>query len=146
MWVDQNQNVIDNISYFPDGCVGFIYKITNINNGKFYIGKKILYTNNKVKLGKKEIKNLPINRGRKKIMKQVIKESNWLTYNSSSENLVNDIKILGENNFKKEIIKLAYNKNQLTYWETKYLFIESVIENDLSYNLNILGKFYKGKI
>ncbi len=33
------------IDDFPQECFGFIYEITNIITGKFYIGKKSLYHN-----------------------------------------------------------------------------------------------------
>ena len=41
-------------TYNPEDYTGFVYKITNLTNGKFYIGKKSFFHNTNVKLGKKE--------------------------------------------------------------------------------------------
>jgi len=43
----------DSVEKFPENCVGFVYKITNIQTGKFYIGKKSLYSNVRKRLTKK---------------------------------------------------------------------------------------------
>ena len=39
MWLHKNK-VINKIEDFPKETFGFIYKITNNETGKFYIGKK----------------------------------------------------------------------------------------------------------
>jgi hypothetical protein len=36
----------------PEDYTGFVYKITNLTNGKFYIGKKSFFHNTNIKLGK----------------------------------------------------------------------------------------------
>ena len=33
----------------PQDVIGFIYKITNTQNGKFYIGKKMFFVTRKIK-------------------------------------------------------------------------------------------------
>ena len=68
------------ITDFPEETYGFIYVITHTESKKYYIGKKILYNTTNVKLGKKELINLPVQRGKKPTTKQIIKESNWITY------------------------------------------------------------------
>ena len=40
---------------FTTDNYGFIYKITNLETGKYYIGKKAFFHNKKKKLTKKEI-------------------------------------------------------------------------------------------
>jgi hypothetical protein len=50
-----NENIIEDISQFPENTYGFVYKVTHTPTGKSYIGKKVLYFNKKTKLGKKEI-------------------------------------------------------------------------------------------
>jgi hypothetical protein len=45
--------------------------------------------------------------------------------------------------FTREILQLVPNKKLLTYYECKYLFEYSVLENPEGYfNDNILGKFF----
>jgi hypothetical protein len=131
---------------FPENTYGFIYKITHSESKQYYIGKKVLYNTTNVKLGKKELLNLPTQRGKKPSTKQIIKESNWRNYYGSNKDFLDYIKAEGENNFKKEILHICQNKLELTYWETHYLFTNNVLFDTLSHNSNILGKFYKGKL
>ena len=44
MWLYEQKQVAD-INDIPEGTQGFIYKITNLKTGKFYIGKKSLVSN-----------------------------------------------------------------------------------------------------
>lgn len=136
----------NDITDFPDGSFGFIYKITHKESKRYYIGKKFLYSETNVKLGVKETKNLPIQRGRKPTKKKVIKESNWKDYWGSNKEFLEYKKNKQDDEFKREILHICNSKLELTYWETHYLFINSVLFDDLSYNSNILGKFYKGKL
>lgn len=141
MWTYQNQE-ITTIDQIPEGTFGYIYLITNILTNKFYIGKKQLSSNRKAKLTKKE-KLLPENK--RKRFKRVIKETDWLTYWGSSDELKQDIEKLGIGNFKREILCFCSTKMNLSYYEVHYQFKYDVLFKD-SYNKNILGKFYKGKI
>ena len=133
---------IKSIDDFPKDAFGFIYKTTNTISGKSYIGKKVLYFNNKVKLGKKELEALPIVRGRYKTTKQVVKESDWKTYYGSHAEIKNIIVEEGVDVFTREILHICFNKKQLSYFENKYLFSLGVIESDDYYNDNISGTFY----
>jgi hypothetical protein len=132
----------DSINKFPENCIGFVYKITNIKTGKFYIGKKSLYSNVRKKLTKKELSELS-GPGRKPTKKLVTSESNWLVYWGSNKGILQEIKEEGTDHFRKEILKFCYNKKQLTYWELHYQCVENVLLTDKSYNDTILGKFYK---
>jgi len=130
------------IEELPENLHGFVYKITNLNTGKIYIGRKILYNTLTKKLTKRELAE-QTGPGRKPVKKKVIKESNWLSYWGSSKLLLEDVKTLGKDRFEREIIKLAFSKKQLTYYELHYQCVFEVLLID-SYNSNILGKFYPG--
>lgn len=106
------------------------------------MGKKQLSSNRKAKLTKKE-KSLTENK--RKRFKRVIKESDWLTYWGSSDELKLDIERLGKENFEREILCFVNSKMDLSYWEVHFQIKNEVLFKD-SYNKNILGKFYKGKI
>ena len=122
---------------------GFIYKITNKETGKFYVGKKAYWHNKKKKLTKKQLAELPSTPGRKPIHEVVRVESDWKTYWGSNKQLLVDIKQHGEENFECWIYKQCLTKKQLTYWEMHYQCKEEVlIGKDRSYNDNILGKFF----
>jgi hypothetical protein len=122
---------------------GFVYKITNLKTGKFYIGKKVFFYNKKKKLTKKEIAALPSSPGRKPSSKVIVEESDWKNYWGSSKPLQKDIKELGEENFQCQILKLCKTKKQLSYWEIHFQCVNEVlICPGLSYNENISGKYF----
>ena len=127
----------------PQDYFGFVYKITNLTNGKFYIGKKYFYHTSNVKLGKKELAALPVTRGRKSTTKQVIKESDWISYWGSSKELQQDVKELGAEMFECIILKLCKDKKELTYYELHYQCTNECLLSYNSYNDNILGKFFR---
>ena len=141
MWV-YNNKIINNINDFESGTFGYIYRITNLITGKEYIGKKQLESKTNVKLGKKEKAALPTQRGRTPSKKLVVKESNWKEYWGSCKPLLEDIKKLGPEKFKREILMLCYNKKMLIYWEVSYQIKEDVLLRD-TYNETILSHYYK---
>jgi hypothetical protein len=133
---------INTIDQFPENTFGFIYKISNIDTNKIYIGKKSLYHNKKHKLTKKQLDEQPVTRGRKATHEVLHVESDWKTYYGSSKELAADIKLLGIEKFRREIIYLAKGKKQLTYLELRAQFEYDVLEIN-SYNDNIAGKFFR---
>lgn len=132
----------DSIDKFPENCIGFIYKITNIKTGKFYIGKKSLFSNLKKTLTKKELAEYE-GPGRKPTKKLVVKETDWSNYWGSNKVLLGEIKEQGVGTFRKEILKFCYSKKELTYWEVHYQCVNEVLLTDKSYNDNILAKFFR---
>lgn len=141
MWL-YNNTPISTIEDIPQDTFGFIYITTHIPTGKRYLGKKSLYHTATKKLGKKELAEQPITRGRAKTTKQVTKESDWKTYYGSEEFIKYAIKNKQHNEFTREIIHFVPSKKLLTYYETKCQFIYGVLESDEWMNTNILGKFY----
>lgn len=125
MWKYNSIEVTD-ISQVPLGAVGFIYVILNSSTGEYYIGKKQLYST----------RTLPPLKGTRR-KRKVIKESDWKTYQSSSKKVKEWISP------KKSIIVWCYSKKELTYEETRALMCYRTMEDELSLNENILGKFFK---
>lgn len=135
---------IEDISHFPDNTYGFIYKITHLPSNKAYIGKKVLYHQRKVKLGKKELAMYEGVVGRKPSYKIAVLESDWKKYWGSNKTLLELVKNEPSENFTKEILHTCSNKKLLTYYETQTLFVYRVLEEpDMYFNDNILGKFYR---
>lgn len=91
-----------------DENFGFIYLITNTLSGKKYIGKKQFHFYRKV-----------LQPGAKR-KKTIITESDWQTYTGSSTHLNADIKLLGKDKFRFEIIHICVNKGHLHYMEVDY--------------------------
>ena len=107
---------------------GFVYLITNLKNGKGYIGcKQYIF-----------------------IRKLQEKESDWKTYIGSSKWLKEDIKKIGKEHFKFEVIAEYKNKRSLRYYELYYQMKFNVLSSTLEgtdepayYNSRVGGKFYR---
>ena len=112
---------------------GFVYRITNLQNGRKYIGRKYFVQKRKPRGG-----------GRKRTS-----ESDWKAYYGSSKELTADRKLLGSSCFKREIISLHRTKGQVNFEETKQLFLHNVLTETLDgktplyYNSNILGRYMR---
>ena len=112
---------------------GFVYRITNLQSGKQYIGRKYFTQRRKPRGGKR----------------RVTSESDWKKYYGSSDELKADRKLLGNELFKREIISLHTTKGRTNYAETRALFINDVLTEALEdgtpayYNSNILGRYYR---
>lgn len=114
----------------PEGIIGFVYKITNTQTGRQYIGKK-LFTFAK----RKQVK------GRKK---RVRTESDWRDYFGSNKKLADDINAIGQEHFKREILRLCSTKGQCSYFEAKLQFEHGVLEHpDLFYNDWIMCRIHQ---
>ncbi len=112
---------------------GFVYRITNTDNGRQYIGRKYFYAFRTPK-------------GKKRKQKQ---ESDWKNYYGSCPELKKDLKLYGKLQFKREILSLHKTKGQCNYEETRQLFFYNVLTeatNDGTpayYNSNILGRYMR---
>ena len=112
---------------------GFVYRITNTNNSKSYIGRKYFVQKRKPKGGKRKVTS----------------ESDWKRYYGSSDELKQDIKTLGRDSFKREILSLHTTLEKVNYEETKQLFLHNVLMESLDngepayYNSNILGRYMR---
>ena len=112
---------------------GYVYRITNLQNGRQYIGRKYFYQKRKPKGGKR----------------RVTSESDWKRYYGSSDELKRDVKEYGRDKFRREIISLHKTLGKVNYEETKQLFLNNVLMESLDdgspmyYNSNILGRYMK---
>ena len=129
----------NSVTTLPENAVGFTYCIINNQTQKQYIGKKQLYSHT--------TKKVP---GRKN-RKHTIKESNWRDYYGSNDTLLEEIAVLGEENFTREILQFYNSKKNLTYAEVELQFKLDVLYAKFPdgtkkfYNQNILGKFFPEK-
>jgi hypothetical protein len=111
---------------------GFVYRITNMVDGRQYIGKKFFYTSKT-----RQVK------GKKKRFKV---SSDWQTYHGSSDILQKDVILHGQDNFKREIIHLCKSKGECGYLEAKEQFVNGVLESDMYYNSWIMVRVRKSHI
>ena len=122
MWTYQEKPIDE----LPEDVVGFVYQITNTTNDRMYIGKKLA----KFKRSRRPLK------GRKN-MRRYIVDSDWQEYYGSSDELTLDIKKLGKEYFKREILFYCYSKAELNYVEAREQFARKVLESDNYYNGHI---------
>jgi len=114
---------------------GFVYLITNIENGRKYIGKKFFW--------RKKI--LPITKTRKR-RKHTQVESDWRSYYGSSEELNSDIEKYGKDNFRREILHICKTKGECGYLEAKEQFVRDALLTDEYYNTWIQVRVRKNHI
>ena len=134
-WIYENKEVLS--ENLPENAIGFIYLITNLTNDMKYIGKKLL---TKAGTENKLLKN-----GTKKKVK-CRKESDWKKYWSSCDELKEEVKKLGEENFKREILCFTFSLSTHSYLEDYHLFDKKALERTDFYNSNIGGKHFKQNI
>ena len=111
------------VNKLPEDCEGFVYLITNLTNGKMYVGKKLA----RFKVTKPPLKG-------KKNKRRSTKESDWKTYWGSSDYLNADVKELGEDKFTRVILHYCQSRGMLSYLEAKEQFDREVLISDTYYN------------
>ena len=121
------------IDELPEGVAGFIYLITNLKNGKKYIGKKF-----SVMKTSKRVKTTTVNA--KKATRKVVtfKESAWKTYCGSSAILKEEIVKYGIDNFSREILIFGNTKGEVNFLEVALQFHYNALLDDTYYN-NCIG-------
>lgn len=119
-WYYQNE-VFEPDEDFLKGLVGFVYCMTNLDENKKYIGKKLFWSS----------KILPITKTRKR-RKRIKVESDWKNYYGSSQAVM----ALVERNvhFRRDIIHLCRTKGECSYYEAKEQFAQDVLLRDDYYN------------
>ena len=116
-----------------DDHFGFVYCITNLLNGKRYIGRKYFHQLRKPRGGGRRVRS----------------ESDWKKYYGSSAELTEDRKQYGNLVFKRDIISLHKSKGLTNFEETRQLFLNKVLTEAMNdgtpafYNSNILGRYMR---
>jgi hypothetical protein len=127
MWLYKCKELED--ADIPTKAIGFIYLITQISTGKFYIGRKLLTAaSSKTVNGKK---------------KKTRKDSGWRDYWSSSPKIKEWIDESGTDDFKREILMFVTSKGMLAYAEEMALYSVGALESDKWINDNIRSKVYR---
>jgi hypothetical protein len=112
---------------------GFIYLIECEENSRKYLGRKYFWSFRTPK-------------GKKRKVKQ---ESDWKKYYGSCPELKDDIKILGKDKFKRNILSLHKTLGKTNYEETRQLFLNNVLTEALDsgvpayYNSNVMNRYFR---
>lgn len=115
----------------PEEYQGFVYKITELDTGKMYIGKKFFWAP----------KTLPVTKTRKRKVRTKV-ESDWKTYFGSSKEVQDRVKQNGEQSYKREILHLCKTKGDCSYWELYEQMSNHVLLNDNYYNEFVGAKIH----
>jgi len=109
--------------FSPDDAYGFVYIITNTENGMQYVGKKFFWKS----------KILPITKTRKR-RKRTLVESDWKEYHGSNRLIKESIEDKGTIHFDREILYFGKAKGELAYIEAREQFEREVLLDDNYYN------------
>lgn len=107
----------------PEDYQGFVYIITERDTGKKYLGKKNFW----------RPKILPKNSKRARRVRTRV-ESDWKIYYGSSKEVQALVESKGQENYKREIIRLCKTKGEMSYFEAKAQFDNDVLLSDEWYN------------
>ena len=99
---------------------GMVYLITNIKTGRKYVGKKFF-----TKAARRQVKGKS---------KKVRVASDWEKYFGSNKVIQEEVKTLGEEVFKREILHLCKSRSECAYWETWEIFNRDALRTDDYYN------------
>lgn len=132
MWLYNDKEVSDEDI---KGYVAFVYLITNLENGRKYIGKKLL-----TKTRSKAVKG-------KTRKKKVVTESDWREYYGSNVNLCADVSSMGADKFRREILQFCKSRGTANYFEAKLQMEHAVLEKPEEwYNDWIMVKVHRSHI
>jgi hypothetical protein len=112
--------------------IGFVYMITNLTNGRRYIGKK-LFTKAKTRIIKQRKRRLRV-------------ANNWEKYFGSNKELIADVTFFGQDNFKREILYLCKTKGICNYYEAMLQFQHGVLLDRSWYNDQIYLRVHRSHI
>lgn len=115
--------------------VGFVYIITNLETNMKYVGKKLFISK----------RTLPPLKGKKR-KRKVVKESDWMEYYGSSEEVKSLVEEMGGDLFKREILHLCNNRGEMSYLEAKEQFDREVLLDDGYYNGIINCKIHRSHV
>jgi len=112
--------------------VGFVYVITDLNNKKKYVGKKLFNSTRRL---------APLKGKTRK--RKVTKESDWQDYFGSSDEVKIIVEKNGRDSFHREILHLCKSKGEMSYLEAKEQFDREVLLSDDYYNGIINCKIHR---
>ena len=104
----------------PDKAIGFLYRITRLDTGRQYLGKKLLQFRRT-----KQVKG---------VKKKMMVESDWKVYWGQNQTVKAEVATLGADKFKREIIKFCFQKQECNYEETRYIMEERAMFSEDYYN------------
>ena len=116
-WTYNNETITEEML---KDSYGFVYIIENLETNRKYIGKKLLW-----------FKKTRMVKGKKK---RYLAPSDWVVYWGSNQELLEDIKKIGFEKFKRTILHWCKTKGECNYIEAKEQFERNVLLDENYYN------------
>lgn len=114
----------------PEGTLGIIYRIENLDTKRYYIGRRTVCSKRKRKMTIAE-KKIPGNE-RKSVVYEMKESSGWKTYCGSNTTLKEEIK--NGARIKKTILHYCFSKAEITFLESSEILCSGALEDERSYN------------
>lgn len=111
-----------------NGHIGFVYEITDLVNGKKYIGKKKLNSTRTLK---------PLKGQKRK--RRVVSESDWMDYYGSSEEVKALVEEFGPDRFSRKILRLCKTTAEMSYYELREQVVNDVLLKPNEYYNSFVG-------
>jgi len=134
MWFYKGKE-FDPAEFDHENLAGFVYLITNLQDGKMYVGKKNFWSTRRLQ---------PLKGQKRKRVRKI--ESDWMNYFGSSEEVKMLVEQQGASNFHREILRLCESKGEMSYYEMKEQIDREVLFKDEYYNEFIGGKIHSKHI
>ena len=116
--------------------VGFVYEIEDKSNNMIYLGKKKFWST----------RRLPPLKGQKR-KRKVVKESDWMEYYGSSEEVKSLVEEFGGERFERRILRICYSLGEMSYWELWHQMTKHVLLNpDKYYNAFVGAKIHRNHV
>lgn len=114
----------DSDRHAPDGSLmlGFVYRVTEISTGRWYVGKRQMVSNPK-----------DTRKGARKGSRRR-KENDWRKYKTSSTAIVELCEEHGESHFDWEILSFHNSKSMLAWIELGHQVRGDCLRNEMSFN------------
>lgn len=115
--------------------IGFVYIIYDLSNNKKYVGKKKFQS---------KTRRPPLKGKTRK--RTVIKESDWMDYYGSSEEVKLLVEQQGRDNFHREILHLCNTLGEMSYLELDEQMKREVLLNEEYYNEFVGAKIHSNHV
>lgn len=122
----------DPVELDPKKVYGFVYLIEDLDSGKKYIGKKVMFFKGY--------------RTKNKKRKRVLVESDWREYFGSNDELQKRVEKLGPEKFRRTILHLCVNKAACSYLEMYEQVVRHAILDENYYNGQIRVRVSRGQL
>lgn len=136
-------NIIKSVSDIPQGLNFMVYKIVFSSDGSYYYGSKQIYSVTNPKISRKKAKELYSGKGSYKKKLRTVKESDWLTYQTSSKVVQERLKTEGAFFY---ILDFYPSKAEMLGREAQYILNDFLNREDKILNGWVSLKMFKPKI